>query len=139
MIVKQGQVVCTGLDDRGRYQYQIYLHLQNVGKSNLTVITKTSDVLGIFYEVPEITLSNSESTVDGGLLVPSAEELGLVTLYPTDVASVHDTFTSSDRLQDKAVINYLAREIYSGRFGNWVGSAKSAPIQVVNSVKSCIE
>ena len=69
---------CIGVDEHDRYKYRVGFIVQNTGKKELTIISKSNRISSLDYEVPELVFGHGEMMVDGILIIPPRDELGLV-------------------------------------------------------------
>ncbi|GAB1255506.1 hypothetical protein NBRC116494_00080 [Aurantivibrio plasticivorans] len=135
LTVKTTSVSCEGKDEYGRYEYQLGLIVQNIGKDEITIITKPNSMSTLLYETPELTLDNSETKINKVPIIPPESELGIVVLQPNDGAQIYRTTKERKPLADKVVVAYQGSAIYGGRYGNWVGLVKGEPTTVYDNDK----
>ena len=96
--VVSAQIGCMD-KSKGLYSYKALLVVKNISKENLSLITKSSGSVTIpkYGNTPaEIVITHGERTINDVPIIPSAEQLGIVTLYPGEGAEINHTFSSAN-------------------------------------------
>lgn len=133
LTIQISSVSCIGVDEHARYKYRVGFIVQNTGKKELTIISKSNRISSLDYEVPELVFGHGEMKADGILIIPPRDELGLVILHPDDGAQIFDIYKSKKPLPEKVIVGYQGTAINNGRYGNWEGLIKSPPTKVTTT------
>ena len=120
------------VEKRPVYNYMIFCLLKNMGMKEITAVTKNLNPSIEFTDKRKpvkIRLTIDERKYKGSLVVPSAADLGLVTLHPGEIAQIQ-LEKSSFRPLRSAMIEYEPRDHFDGRFGYWVGRTVCEPFDI---------
>lgn len=128
---------CIGKNEIGLLQYKASLIVKNIGKENLTLITKTdgATVATVDGALSQIILSRGGADLiyDDTVLIVPESDLGLVELYPEEGVEISDVALSSKPIEGKVIIRYAVLSVFGGRHKNWEGVIEAKPRSIVNS------
>jgi len=108
------------------WRYHFTAFLTNISEKSITVATDQLRISGpTSKRDAEIALATYEPFYnEKSLVIPSAQELRLIELRPTESAAIE--FTTESRIPlDSLTVTYSPKDYYQGRFGYWTGSITS--------------
>ena len=120
------------LNDPFKYKYGVELRVKNTGKNSLILLTKINSLVSIpTGNIDELktqrVLSYNPAKRGDIYIIPAKHKLDLVELLPGDQTIISYQFSDKNFIKH-ANFEYYSKNIYGGRFNNWVGRMKTKEV-----------
>ena len=113
---------------RFKYKYKVLMHIKNISKQNVKIITGNLSRQMVNNDIKEITIYNKNQSYKESTIIPSEADLKLVELRPNERTGFSLEFNST-KLILKSNIEYSITDLYNNRFNHWSGKTKVNAIE----------